>query len=85
MPYPTYPLRGSLPSAFAAALTELAPDVVYWRRNKTYLLRCVLAARRRGIKFVFAVSSISDIRTLSTRRDFWQGTSHAFARVGRML
>ena len=50
--YPTYPLRGSLPTAFKAALTELKPDIVYWRRNKRYLLRCMLAAHRRGVKFV---------------------------------
>lgn len=66
--YPTYPLRGSLPSALAAGLTELTPDVVYWRRNKRYLLRCVLAARFRGIKFVFAVSAIQDLRAFTRRR-----------------
>lgn len=68
VPYPTYPLRGPLPSALAAALTELAPDVVYWRRNKRYLLRSMLATRFRRIKFVFAVSAIRDLRAFTRRR-----------------
>lgn len=68
VPYPAYPLRGSLPSALAAALTNLAPDVVYWRRNKRYVLRCLLAARLRGIKFVFAVSAVQDLRAFTRRR-----------------
>jgi glycosyltransferase involved in cell wall biosynthesis len=83
VPYATYPLRGSLPAAFKAALTELKPDVVYWRRNKRYLLRCVRAARRRGVKFVYAVSSISDVE-LFTRRHVDENAS-LLRRAGRAL
>ena len=83
VPYPTYPLRGSLTTAFKAALIELKPDIVYWRRNKRYLLRCVLAAHRRGVKFVYAVSSISDVEII-TRRHFDESAS-LLRRAGRTL
>lgn len=84
VPYSTCPLRGSLPAAFSAALPALAPDVVYWRRNKRYLLRCLLAARRRGVKFVFAVSSIQDVRTF-TKKQFLSGEVSLLRRVRRAL
>ncbi|MEO8464126.1 MAG: glycosyltransferase family 4 protein [Gammaproteobacteria bacterium] len=68
VPYKTYPLRGSLPAAFAAALTQVEPDIVYWRRNKRYLLRSVFAAKRRHVKFVFAVSAGADVKMFNKRQ-----------------
>lgn len=60
-PYEAVPLLGSTVTAFRDALRSRRPDVVYWRRNKTYLFRCVLAARQAGVPFVFAVSSSLDL------------------------
>lgn len=84
VPYATHPLRGSLPAALSAALAELEPDVVYWRRNKPYLLRCVSAARRHGVKFVFGVSSSVDVRVFTKRR-FPDERVNLLRRTGRAL
>lgn len=67
LPYRVHRLRGDFHSAFERVLEEATPDVIYWRYNKRALLRSVLAARRRSIKFVFAVSHINDVKVFAVK------------------
>lgn len=85
--YPVLPLAGSMPGAFRDALARVRPDIVYWRYNKRHLLRCVLASRRRGIPFVFAVSHINDVRVFGAKA-VWSNSmpwGTRLARMGRWL
>lgn len=62
VPYSVRLITQPFVKTFREALREVQPDVVYWRFNKKYLLRSVLEARRAGVKFVFAISHINDMR-----------------------
>lgn len=76
--YRIHPLRGRFGAAFRGALRDVRPDIVYWRYNKRHLLRSVLAARRRGVRFVFSVSHINDVRAFTVKP--YRGRQGALAR-----
>lgn len=43
------------------ALLEIAPDVIYWRRDKKNIYQVARAAKAANIPFLFAVSHISNL------------------------
>jgi glycosyltransferase involved in cell wall biosynthesis len=61
-PYPVIALRSFSLFNLYSVLRDIAPDVIYWRHNKKGLLICASVAKLLGIKFVYAMSHVSDSR-----------------------
>ncbi|PID60295.1 hypothetical protein CSB45_00475 [candidate division KSB3 bacterium] len=69
VPYPVEPGRLCWNDIHRIVKTY-APDLVYWRFNKRRLLPSVLMFRLLGVRVVFAVSHINDVRKWSHKVRF---------------
>lgn len=59
-PYRVVPIQAPGFLELRRILKAFPADVVYWRYNKIRLLRCALASRISGARFVYSISHISD-------------------------
>ena len=75
LPYDTVKLDTPFIISFIKALNKIKPDLIYWRYNKKKLLICVLVAKLKLVKFIFAVSHINDLKLVAAKPAYTKNLS----------
>lgn len=59
--YRIYNIKDSL-NNILTQIDKVKPDIIYWRYNRNYLITLILFSKLKKIKFIYAASSIRDIK-----------------------